>query len=511
MGRNWILTTLLAGSLCAVAVVLTSRQAEASRDLTLVGKIGAKAADGPHRLAFSFYDANGEHVYRVVADAEVSDGSYAALIPADGLRADMHYRVLATIPSEAAPARAPQLATPLVMLQPSSPGSAQVGNINIDGKVLAGEGLVATASAGPAVEATSTLDSGVAGVFQALGASTTAITASGTYQGVFATAGAGSGWSPSFPGNSAIVADSASAWAMVAKTSSDSAIVGNLMPGSVISWFFSTAISGVSTSDRAIAGTSSDGIWGVVGTDSFGSEGHYRASSSPVEINHGYLANGSNGVVGIAESAQGNGLLAECNNGTSAYGIWGRSTSGYAGVFSGHAWVTNNFYAGAKFFRIDHPQDPENKYLLHACVESNEQLIMYRGTAKCDARGEATVELPAYYDSIAVNPSYHLTCVGGFAQVYVASEGKNKFKIAGGRAGLRVSWLVQAERNDPYARAHPMVVEPFKSDTEVGLLSYPREYGYPQNRGITYAKEQMLGAMEHPRDPGMRTIASGSK
>ena len=43
-----------------------------------------------------------------------------------------------------------------------------------------------------------------------------------------------------------------------------------------------------------------------------------------------------------------------------------------AGYFSGDINVTGAIYAGTKDFRIDHPLDPENKYLQHASVESSE-------------------------------------------------------------------------------------------------------------------------------------------
>jgi hypothetical protein len=40
-------------------------------------------------------------------------------------------------------------------------------------------------------------------------------------------------------------------------------------------------------------------------------------------------------VYGFSSAVGGNGVIGEANNGTGAYGVWGKSTSGYAGYFSG--------------------------------------------------------------------------------------------------------------------------------------------------------------------------------
>ncbi len=59
---------------------------------------------------------------------------------------------------------------------------------------------------------------------------------------------------------------------------------------------------------------------------------------------------------------------------------------------------------------------------------------------------------------------YQLTCVGGYAPVYVAEEIQgNRFKIAGGKPGLKVSWQVSGVRHDTYARNHPLQVEVSKT------------------------------------------------
>lgn len=100
--------------------------------------------------------------------------------------------------------------------------------------------------------------------------------------------------------------------------------------------------------------------YGVVGYGSAG--GMYGASTgtsgTPAGVEgHGYygvygagsttgvygVSSGTNGVYGSSTGFGGNGVLGECNNGIQAYGVWGKSTSGYAGYFSGNVNVTGAF------------------------------------------------------------------------------------------------------------------------------------------------------------------------
>jgi hypothetical protein len=51
--------------------------------------------------------------------------------------------------------------------------------------------------------------------------------------------------------------------------------------------------------------------------------------------------------------------------------------------------------SGNKQFKIDHPLDPENKYLTHFSVEAPEAKNVYDGVSTLDEGGEAVVELPS--------------------------------------------------------------------------------------------------------------------
>ena len=143
--------------------------------------------------------------------------------------------------------------------------------------------------------------------------------------------------------------------------------------------------------------------------------------------------------------------------------------------------------AGTKAFAIDHPLDPENKYLKHYSIESNEVLNMYRGTIPFDANGEATVTMPDYFNAVNANFSYQLTPIGGYAPLFIKEKlDDGKFVIAGGAAGMEVSWTVYAERNDPYLQQHPESkrVELDKEEWNQGKYLQPDLYGEPESKKI---------------------------
>lgn len=183
------------------------------------------------------------------------------------------------------------------------------------------------------------------------------------------------------------------------------------------------------------------------------------------------------GVLGQSLSREGTGV-AGYGRATNqrAIGVFGSTRSlglGFGGFFEGSISAS-----GQKLFRIDHPLDPGNKYLNHFSAEGPEPYLLYRGTATLDARGEATVELPHYFASVNRDAHYQLTCIGGFAPVYVAGEvSENRFTIAGGREGLRVCWTVTGVRNDAFTVAYGRRDEEMKPVEHRGRYIHPELHG----------------------------------
>jgi hypothetical protein len=144
-----------------------------------------------------------------------------------------------------------------------------------------------------------------------------------------------------------------------------------------------------------------------------------------------------------------------------------------AGVFAGAVLVDGDFaVSGLKLFRIDHPLDPENRYLVHAALESPEALNVYSGNVTTDQRGKAIVQLPSYFSVINRDFRYQLTVIGQFAQAIVAEEIANdRFAIQTDKPNVKVSWQVLAARHDPWARAHPWRSNKSSPKTSAGRIS----------------------------------------
>jgi hypothetical protein len=128
---------------------------------------------------------------------------------------------------------------------------------------------------------------------------------------------------------------------------------------------------------------------------------------------------------------------------------------------SGNVTVGGTLTKSSGSFRIDHPLDPEHKYLSHSFVESPDMKNVYDGTVTLDANGRATVELPEYFEALNRDFRYQLTAIGAPGPNLYIAEGvkQNRFKIAGGRPYASVSWMITGIRQDAYANEHRIKVE----------------------------------------------------
>ena len=157
--------------------------------------------------------------------------------------------------------------------------------------------------------------------------------------------------------------------------------------------------------------------------------------------------------------------------------------------FNGAVDVHGQLTATAKHFLIDHPQDPGNRTLAHASVESDERTTVYSGNVVLGDDGGATVALPDWMESLNADFRYQLTCVGAAAPVYVAREvADGSFAVAGGAAGMTVSWLLVGVRQDAWAQANPLVVEEDKPEDLRGSFRHPEVHGHDRTRQGNYVR-----------------------
>jgi hypothetical protein len=218
------------------------------------------------------------------------------------------------------------------------------------------------------------------------------------------------------------------------------------------------------------------------------------------------------GVYGSARnSTSGNyGLYgyAMAGTGGSSYGVFAGAptgTSSWAGYFAGDVHISGTLTGGSMMSKVDHPLDPENSYLLHAAVESDELTNVYSGNAVLDGEGRARVDLPDWFEAVNTDFRYQLTAIGAPGpNLFVARKiSGNSFEIAGGDPGMEVSWQVTAVRNDPHGRAHRLVAEQDKEVKDAGKYVHPGLYGRPETAAIGYAD---LREVEPDRAPVVKPV-----
>jgi hypothetical protein len=198
------------------------------------------------------------------------------------------------------------------------------------------------------------------------------------------------------------------------------------------------------------------GIGGGGGTTFGGTGGTATISGGDGSASIGAGFGGTGGSVVIHAGAGGTGVVAGTPG---SIQLQGNTT------VTGNLTVNGTLTKTAGAFRIDHPLDPENKYLYHSFVESPDMKNMYDGVAELDANGEAVITLPDWFEALNKDFRYQLTCVGAYAPVYVASKiAQNRFTIGGGKPGMEVSWQVTGTRHDKAAIEHPIPVEEDKPE-----------------------------------------------
>lgn len=102
------------------------------------------------------------------------------------------------------------------------------------------------------------------------------------------------------------------------------------------------------------------------------------------------LGNGNTGVYGESAQNNGNGVVGVANNGTSAFGVWGKSTSGFAGAFDGAVKIYGNSSHTKPFLQLHESEDGDyariqlqvaNRPLWHISVGGpDNSLVFYNST-----------------------------------------------------------------------------------------------------------------------------------
>ena len=265
---------------------------------------------------------------------------------------------------------------------------------------------------------------------------------------------------------------------------------------------------GISVRGRSYSGIAVDAYsyngFGVVSISNSGI-GVTGASESWIGVTG--TSTSSYGVYGASYSSYG--VYGRTYNGIGLYGFSDRP-SGYAAYLNGRVYIRGPLSKPGGQFKIDHPLDPANKYLCHSFVESPDMKNVYDGVVVLDNNGEAEIELTDWFGALNKDFRYQLTAIGAPGpNLYIAEEiisntsttgtttehdsydgnynnKRNRFKIAGGKSGMKVSWQVTGIRKDPWANANRIRVEEDKPASERGYYIYPELYGQPKENGISH-------------------------
>ena len=225
-------------------------------------------------------------------------------------------------------------------------------------------------------------------------------------------------------------------------------------------------------------------------------------------VNTDYSADYPMGLFAGAEASTGNtfannayGIYTESYGAATNYNIgilsdesYGTGPNLYAGYFVGDVYVSGTLSKAGGTFKIDHPQDPENKFLIHSFVESPDMMNIYNGNATTDASGEAIVTMPSYFEAENKDFRYQLTTIGQPAQVWVAEKiSGNQFKVKSDKPNVEISWQVTGVRQDAWANANRVVAEVEKKGVEKGKYLHPELFGKSKEFGMpaTSARGEM--------------------
>jgi hypothetical protein len=248
------------------------------------------------------------------------------------------------------------------------------------------------------------------------------------------------------------------------------------------------------------------GVWGSGGTA--GVQGWTGSSgSSGVEGATYYGATGVYGVsstgIGVKAKSSTADAISASTFGNNASGIYAENLgTGDAAYLWGPVYMKGpcTGCAGPSALQIDDPLDPAHKFLQHSSVVSSQQLDVYSGNVRTDAKGFATVTMPRWFQALNQSFRYQLTPVGHRAwgaQAVVWDPIKaNRFTIRS-NPRVEISWQVTAVRHDRYSTAHPVRVIVAKAKDQ-GKYVHPEVYGKPRSDGVGYRRPPRAPVLTAP-------------
>ena len=188
------------------------------------------------------------------------------------------------------------------------------------------------------------------------------------------------------------------------------------------------------------------------------------------------------------------------NSADVTFSTWECITSGSREVVRingrGNMLVNGSISKAGGSFKIDHPLDPENKFLYHSFVESPDMMNIYNRNVTTDDKGYATITLPDYFEALNRDFRYSLTVVDEvdadevflWAKVVRKVSG-NQFTVRSSRGELEVSWQVTGVRKDAWAEKNRIPNSVDKAGEERGTLLHPDAFVAAPGKGVAATSE----------------------
>lgn len=147
-----------------------------------------------------------------------------------------------------------------------------------------------------------------------------------------------------------------------------------------------------------------------------------------------------------------------------------------AATFAGAVDVSGYLTKSGGGFRIDHPADPENKYLNHEFVESDKAKNIYDGELTFDDSGKTTIEMPSWYTHVSSNGRLMVMPHEASSTLATKKLAEGKWEVSGGAPHGTADYFVISTRSDKWMKDNHPGVEIDKGDKK-GLFINPELHG----------------------------------
>jgi len=223
-------------------------------------------------------------------------------------------------------------------------------------------------------------------------------------------------------------------------------------------------VRGIGAGGPNLAPSSAVGVYGQAGPGADGVQGVGSGTSAA-------------GVHGISQDSDGNGVIGDASNGPSAFAIWGRSASGFAGVFDGKVQINGPLnVTGPKSAIVSFPDGSHRRLY---SIESPESWFEDFGFAQL-VKSRAQVELDPGFAAVVSSDVYHvfITEYGANNALYVTQRTATGFSVRASSsptASSEFSYRVVAKRKDIAGPRLEEVTAPAEkltaAQTEPGVLA----------------------------------------